>query len=171
MSAAARGGREPTIAGVARATGVDRSFLYWYRDLLQHLYSAAAAPTPEQRDAAVNRTSLKTDLAAALERNNRLAARVRLLESRLSEALGEQVWSATGPSAPVDIDGLERQIAAQERQVLDLKTSWTSARRNSRRSGQSTVTRPEPSTSADRTTATRAHGICRRLRFGGLPSC
>ncbi|MFI1311069.1 hypothetical protein ACH4TS_12995 [Streptomyces albidoflavus] len=44
----------------------------------------------EGRLAAVSRASLQSDLANALERNTRLAARVRQLEKRLSEQLGEQ---------------------------------------------------------------------------------
>ncbi|MFE9445985.1 hypothetical protein ACFYO2_45375 [Streptomyces sp. NPDC006602] len=39
----------------------------------------------------VSRASLQTDLANALERNNRLAARVRQLEKRLSQSFGAKV--------------------------------------------------------------------------------
>lgn len=66
---------------------------------------------------AVSRASLQTDLANALERNNRLAARVRQLEKRLSQSIGAKVWAESGLGAPVDIDQLQRRIALLEQEV------------------------------------------------------
>ncbi|MEW2573276.1 hypothetical protein [Streptomyces sp. NPDC047070] len=65
----------------------------------------------------VSRASLQTDLANALERNKRLAARVRQLEHRLSSQLGDAVWAESGLGAPVDIDQLQRRIALLEQEV------------------------------------------------------
>src|ERR1700752_242665 len=67
---------------------VDRTFLYRHRDLVEQIHVAISAP-PDQAAAAslVSRASLQTDLLNAHERNRRLAARVRQLETRLSEAL------------------------------------------------------------------------------------
>ncbi|MFI0814993.1 hypothetical protein ACH4TX_05275 [Streptomyces sp. NPDC021098] len=57
----------------------------------------------------------------ALERNARLTARVRQLENRLSQQLGEQAWRDSGLGASADIDQLQRQITALEQHVVDLK--------------------------------------------------
>jgi uncharacterized protein YlxW (UPF0749 family) len=48
--------------------------------LLEHVHAAATTPAGDGTLTAVSRASLQTDLANALERNNRLAARVRQLE-------------------------------------------------------------------------------------------
>ncbi|MEV7440537.1 hypothetical protein AB0O22_05175 [Streptomyces sp. NPDC091204] len=70
---------------------------------------------------AVTQASLQADLANALERNSRLTLRVRQLERRLSESLGEQVWRDSGLGASVDIDQLQRQITTLLQQVVDLQ--------------------------------------------------
>lgn len=121
ITAAVRAGEEPSVSGVARAAGVDRAFLYRHRDLLHQVHAAASAPQQGERDTAVSRASLRADLAAALERNTRLAARVRLLEKRLAEALGEELWAAAGLGAPPDIDCLQRRISALEQEIVELK--------------------------------------------------
>lgn len=88
---AAADGREISVAGIARAAAVDRTFLYRHRDLLEKIHALEAAP-PSAGDGAagpgVTRASLQADLLAAHERALRLAARIRQLENRLSEALG-----------------------------------------------------------------------------------
>ncbi|MGW1754573.1 hypothetical protein [Streptomyces mirabilis] len=84
MDAALRTGGDITVSGLARAARVDRSFLYRHRDQLERVHTAATTPVEEGRLAAVSRASLQADLANALERNTRLAARVRQLEIRLS---------------------------------------------------------------------------------------
>ncbi|MFD5074588.1 hypothetical protein [Streptomyces sp. NPDC058371] len=71
--------------------------------------------------AAVSRVSLQTDLANALERGQRLAARVRQLENRLSSQLGESVWADSGLGAPVDIDQLQRRITLLEQDLAHTK--------------------------------------------------
>jgi hypothetical protein len=47
-------------------------------------------------------------------------ARIRQLEKKLSELLGEQAWREPGLSAPEDIDALKRQINELEQKVVDL---------------------------------------------------
>ena len=78
--------------------------------------AAAAAPGP-----AVTRTSLQADLLAAHERTTRLATRIRQLEQRLSDTLGEQAWRESGLGAPADIDALNHKIISLEQQVTDLR--------------------------------------------------
>ncbi|MFF4421149.1 DUF6262 family protein [Streptomyces sp. NPDC001549] len=121
IAAAVGSGEEVSVSAIARAARVDRSFFYRHRDLLERIHSAAAAPSPSSEAAAVTRASLQADLANALERNSRLTLRVRQLERRLSESLGEQVWRDSGLGASVDIDQLQRQITTLQQQVVDLQ--------------------------------------------------
>lgn len=57
---------------------------------------------------------------AALDRSHRLAARVRQLETRLSQLLGEKAWHASGFGAPADIDELHRKVSRLEQAQIDL---------------------------------------------------
>jgi len=110
-----------TVSALARAARVDRTFLYRHRDLLQRVHAAAAASPQEGRIAAVSRASLQADLANALERNKRLAARVRQLEKRLSQALGEAAWAESGLGAPADTDQLQQRITMLEQNLADVQ--------------------------------------------------
>lgn len=121
LNAALRGGEDITVSSLARAARVDRTFLYRHRDLLERIHAAAKTPTEDGRTAAVSRASLQTDLANALDRNTRLAARVHVLERRLSEALGQGVWEESGLGAPTDIDQLQRRITMLDQHVADLE--------------------------------------------------
>ena len=120
---AASDGTEISVAGIARAAGVDRTFFYRHRDLLAQLHALEAAP-PAAGDGngpGVSRASLHTDLLAAGERAARLHSRVRQLEKRLSEALGEQAWRESGLGTPADIDALNQKIIYLEQQAIDLR--------------------------------------------------
>ncbi|MGX1620695.1 DUF6262 family protein, partial [Streptomyces sp. NPDC055506] len=110
-----------TVSALARTARVDRTFLYRHRDLLQRIHAAAAAPLQEGRIAAVSRASLQADLANALERNKRLATRVRQLEKRLSQALGEAAWAESGLGAPADTDQLQQRITMLEQNLTDIQ--------------------------------------------------
>jgi hypothetical protein len=123
ISQASSSGSEISVSGIARAAGVDRTFLYRHRDLLEKIHALEAAPPAagEAAGPAVTRASLQADLLAAHERAARLNARVRQLEKRLSEALGEQAWRQSGLGAPADIDALNHQITRLEQQAADLR--------------------------------------------------
>jgi Family of unknown function (DUF6262) len=123
LDRAAASGTEISVSGIARAAGVDRTFLYRHRDLLEKTHAAEAAPPPagETAGPAVTRASLQADLLAAHERAVRLNARVRQLEQRLSDALGEQAWRESGLGAPADIDALHQKITHLEQQAADLR--------------------------------------------------
>jgi chromosome segregation ATPase len=69
----------------------------------------------------VTRASLQADLLAAHERALRLNARVRQLENRLSEALGEQAWHDSGLGAAADIGALTQKITHLEQQTAGLR--------------------------------------------------
>ena len=116
-------GTELSASGIARPAGVDRSFLYRHRDLLDKIHALEATP-PALGTApgpAVTRASLQADLLAADERAQRLNGRVRQLEKRLSEVLGEKAWQESGLGAPADVDALNQTINHLEQQTIDLR--------------------------------------------------
>src|ERR1019366_4018599 len=108
---------------IARSAGVDRTFLYRHRDLLEKIHALEASPptTSDTTGPAVTRASLQADLLAAHERAVRLNTRVHQLEKRLSEALGEQTWRESGLGPPTDIHSLNQKITHLEQQAIDLR--------------------------------------------------
>ena len=74
--------RELSVTGIARRAGVDRTFLYRHRDLLEQLHAAATQP-PDKPEIGppVTRASLQADLLAAQQRCARMAARTQQLEA------------------------------------------------------------------------------------------
>ena len=120
---AASDGTEISVAGIARAAGVDRAFFYRHRDLLAQLHALEATPpvAGDGNGPGVSRASLQTDLLAAGERAARLHSRVRQLEKRLSETLGEQAWRESGLGTPADIDAFNQKIIHLEQQAIDLR--------------------------------------------------
>jgi hypothetical protein len=124
ISKTAAAGEEISVAGIARAANVDRTFLYRHRDLLEKIHALEAAP-PASGDGSsgpgVTRASLQADLLAAHERALRLTTRIRQLEKRLSEAIGEQAWRESGLGAPADIDALQQTIIHLEQLAADLQ--------------------------------------------------
>jgi Family of unknown function (DUF6262) len=115
-------GEEISVSGIARAGGVDRTFLYRHRDLLEQVHALEAQPPVNPGTGpAVSRASLLADLLNAQQRAARLAARVQQLERRLSGILGDQAWRESGLGAPADIDELSQQIITLEQQTADLR--------------------------------------------------
>ena len=122
LDRAAADGSQTSTSGIARAAGVDRTFLYRHRDLLEKIHALQAEPaTGDSAGPAVTRASLQADLLAAHERAVRLNARIQHLEKRLSETLGDQAWRESGLGAPADIDALNQKITHLEQQVIDLR--------------------------------------------------
>jgi hypothetical protein len=122
LSKAICDGTEISVSGIARAAGVDRTFFYRHRDLLARLHALEATPPAAGGNGpGVSRVSLQTDLLAAGERAARLHSRVRQLEKRLSEVLGEQAWRESGLGTPADIDALNQKIIYLEQQAVDLR--------------------------------------------------
>jgi len=120
--AATDGNVEISVAGIARAAGVDRSFLYRHHDLLEKIHVMAVTPPADGAGGAqVTRASLQADLLAAHERAHRLSTRIQQLERRLSQVLGEQVFRESGLGQPADIDHLQHQITHLQQQAADLK--------------------------------------------------
>src|SRR5450759_2307816 len=112
LNRAATDGTEISAASIARAAGVDRSFLYRHRDLLAQIHALEATPPPagSGQGPGVTRASLQADLLAAGDRALRLTSRIRQLETRLSKALGEQAWHESGLGVPADLDALNQKI-------------------------------------------------------------
>lgn len=116
-------GDEISVSAIARAAGVDRTFLYRHDDLLGQVHAAQANPAAaEHGGPTVSPASLHADLANAHGQITRQAARIRQLEKTLSELLGEQAWRESGLGAPADIDQLQRRITTLEQQVVDLNS-------------------------------------------------
>ena len=109
------------MSAIARIAGVDRTFLYRHRDLLAQIHASQQTPPAAGSGPAATRASLQADLLAAHERAARMAARILQLESRLSQALGEQAWRESGLGAPADIDELRHSNSQLEQQATDLR--------------------------------------------------
>ncbi|MFB6906680.1 DUF6262 family protein [Streptomyces bacillaris] len=121
LNEAIKQGDSLSVSAIARRAGVDRTFFYRHRDLLAQIHAAEAAPAVGlESGAQVTRASLQADLANAQDRNVRLTARVRQLEDRLSELLGDQAWKESGLGATADIEELQRRIIHLEQTNVDL---------------------------------------------------
>jgi chromosome segregation ATPase len=115
-------GDQISVSAIAHAAGVDRTFLYRHRDLLEKIHALQADPVTDKHPGpAVTRASLQADLLAAHERAVRLNTRIQQLEKRLSEALGEQTWRESGLGAPTDVDALHQRITHLEQLAIDLQ--------------------------------------------------
>jgi uncharacterized protein YceH (UPF0502 family) len=121
LNDAAAHGDDLTVAAIARTAGVDRTFLYRHRDLLGQVHAMASQPATGTNSTAPSRASLQADLLAAQQRTIRLHTRVRQLEQRLSQLLGEKTWRESGLGAPDDIDELKARINHLEQQAVDLQ--------------------------------------------------
>jgi hypothetical protein len=114
-------GGELSVSAIARAAGVDRTFLYRHPDLLAQAHLAQERPAAaENGGPAASRASLQADLANAQGHAARQAVRVRQLEAKLSQMLGEQAWRESGLGAPEDIDKLKRRITELEQENVEL---------------------------------------------------
>ena len=122
ISAATTAGQEISPTSIARAAGVDRTFLYRHRDLLEQVHAGQAnASALAGAGPAASSSSLQADLLNAQQRATRLAARVQQLESRLSALLGEHAWRESGLGAPAGIDALKHHNHALEQQITDMR--------------------------------------------------
>lgn len=121
LDALAASGEEITASAVARAAGVDRSFLYRHHDLRAQILRRAEIPGAPPSSAAVSKRSLLADLANLREQNERLRRANTKLTSRLSEALGDEVFQASGIGRTDETEQLRTQLGELEQQILDLR--------------------------------------------------
>lgn len=115
---------------VARAAGVDRSFLYRHHDLRAQILQRAARAQSEAslpRATTVSRQSLLADLANLRAHNERLRRQNAKLARRLSEVLGEEIFRASGlgGGAADEAEALRRRVAELEQAVEDLRQQLT----------------------------------------------
>ena len=115
-------GAEISVSAIARAAGVDRSFLYRHRDLLaQDPRAGRRTPATSAARRPGGHPSLAAGRPARRPRTRRPAPQPSPAPgTRLSEALGEHAWRESGLGAPADIDALHQQITHLEQQVIDL---------------------------------------------------
>jgi hypothetical protein len=119
---ASTSGSEISVSGIARTAGVDRTFLYRHRDLLEQIHAIQAqAPPATGTGPAVSNASLHANLLNTQQRATRLAARILQLENRLSGLLGEHAWRESGLGAPADIDALKQQNTTLDQHIIDLR--------------------------------------------------
>jgi predicted nucleic acid-binding Zn-ribbon protein len=50
-----------------------------------------------------------------------MSARIRQLETKLSELMGQRAWAQSGLEAPADVDSLQRKIVELEHTVVDVR--------------------------------------------------
>lgn len=117
---AIQAGGRISVSAIARAAGVDRTFLYRHPELLEQVHTAEATPARPASDNAVTQASLQADLANAQGRAARQDGRIRQLERKLTELLGEQVWAESGLGAHDDIEQLQRHITTLEQRIVEL---------------------------------------------------
>lgn len=118
----ANAGHEISVSAVARAAGVDRSFLYRHHDLRAQIHARAdAAPGTSPASTAVSRQSLLADLANLQEQNQRLRRQNLSLTARLSEVLGAEVFHASGIGHHDETGQLRTRIAQLDQHLLDLR--------------------------------------------------
>jgi len=115
-------GQEISVSAVARAAAVDRSFLYRHHDLRAQIHArAATAPGTSPVSTAATRQSLLADLANLQQQNQRLRRQNLALTTRLPEALGAEVFQASGIAHPGDTGPLRSRIAELEQHLTGLR--------------------------------------------------
>jgi polyhydroxyalkanoate synthesis regulator phasin len=114
-------GQEITVSAVARAAGVDRSFLYRHHDLRARIHARAALPGTNPASATASKQSLLADLANLKEHNQRLRRQNTSLTTRLSEVLGKEAFHASGIGRADDTGQLRARVDELEQQLLDLR--------------------------------------------------
>ncbi|MBV9730275.1 MAG: hypothetical protein JO309_12900 [Pseudonocardiales bacterium] len=114
-------GEELTASAIARAARVDRSFLYRHHDLRAEIIARAEAPVTAPTATTVSNRSLLADLANLRDQNERLRRQNTTLTNRLSDALGKEVFRASGIGLTDETEQLRTQIGQLEQQILDLR--------------------------------------------------
>ena len=119
LAAMTAAGHDITVSSVARAARVHRSFIHRHPDLHSAVQEAQRDPTPPSPNA-VSTTSLHADLANLHAQNARLARQIKILENRLSDALGIQAYQTSGIDAPDPSAQLQHRCLELEQRLLDL---------------------------------------------------
>lgn len=115
-------GAEITVAATATRAGVHRSFIHRHSDLHAAVLQAAAdtIEKPSASSTTISHRSALAENANLTETNRRFAQRIRELEDRLSELLGQQAFERSGLGAPTGIAALQADLEDHKQLVLDL---------------------------------------------------
>ena len=115
-------GSDITIASTATRAGVHRSFIHRHPDLHAAVLAAAAETieNPSPASTTISHRSVLTENANLHALNRRLAQRIRDLEDRLSEMLGQQAFERSGLGAPTATAALQGELEHRKQLVLDL---------------------------------------------------
>jgi cell division protein FtsB len=115
-------GSEITIASAATRAGVHRSFIHRHADLHAAVLAAAAETieNPSPASTTISHRSVLTENANLHALNRRLAQRIRDLEDRLSEMLGQQAFERSGLGAPTATAAVQDELEHHRQLVLDL---------------------------------------------------
>jgi chromosome segregation ATPase len=115
-------GAPVTVSSVARAARVHRSFIHRHSDLHAAVMKAAGQPAdPVPTNSATSIASLRADLLNARAQNARLHERIRTLETRLSDDLGQAAFRTSGLGAPDDVRSLHQSLTHAQQQILELR--------------------------------------------------
>jgi hypothetical protein len=139
-----------TVSSVARAARVHRSFIHRHAELHAAVHDAQHRP-PDPSVTVVSTASLHADLANLHAQNARLLRQVKLLEGRLTEALGMQAYQASGIGAPDKTAQLQHRCLELEQRLLDLssqldeRTDELQAARTANRDLMTILNRTQPS--------------------------
>lgn len=114
--AAIERGIRPTVAGIARAAGVGRKFIYDHADLRADIELKVARTATRQASdmvstARVTSASLRAELENSRAQVERLTNRLRAVERRLSEAEGARLVADDLLPASVVAELADRQLA------------------------------------------------------------
>jgi hypothetical protein len=115
-------GSDITIASTATRAGVHRSFIHRHGDLHAAVLAAAAETieNPSPASMTISHRSVLTENANLHALNRRLAERIRDLEDRLSEMLGQHAFERSGLGAPTATAALQDELEHHQQLVLDL---------------------------------------------------
>lgn len=161
ITQASSAGGLTSVAAVARAAQVHRSYLYRHPDLLDLIHQAAREPSGRPASAGddVTTVSLRADLAHARDRASRAEAAVRELRAQLSRARGYQVWAETGLGADAAIEQAQRDLETTRQELADARADLAERReeldaaRAANRELMAAI-----NTGAERSAVSRGHG-------------
>lgn len=114
-------GSEITIAATAVRAGVHRSFIHRHDDLRSAVLAAAAETIDNPSPAAttISHRSVLAENANLHASNGRLSQRIRDLEERLSEALGQRAFERSGLGAPTSTAAIQDDLERHKQLLLD----------------------------------------------------
>ncbi|MGI8869762.1 MAG: DUF6262 family protein [Mycobacteriales bacterium] len=115
-------GAEVSVSAIATRAGVDRTFLYRHRDLLEQVHTAEVQPRTRRRPAQRS-PAHRCKPTFAPPSNAAPAWPHEPSSSRRAcpNCSANQTWHASGLGAPTDIEELQRKIVFLEQQVVDLR--------------------------------------------------